>query len=102
MSYKVQLVGFKRSDFSAPDGTSISGYKLYALRDFGPSDGVGYSTVETYATMAKLGGVPPHIGSEIYVDWSTFKGKGKWRFSGVVPPASETGEADVDADSDPF
>lgn len=91
MSYRVSVVGYKPSDFVTKDGKSISGYKVYCLRDFnGYGGGVGYSSLEVYITSDKLGGTAPSVGSDILVDWVSYSGgRAKFRYAGIPADSLE-------------
>lgn len=66
----VEIVGYKKKAFTAPDGANISGYDLHVT---GMESGVTGNFVERmFCSERKLGGYTPNLGDIIDIAYNRF------------------------------
>ena len=50
----MELIGYRRSDFQAQDGTKVTGYNVFIATDIDPRRGAGVSVERYYLSDAKI------------------------------------------------
>lgn len=67
----MQILGFKRNDFTGSNGSEITGYNLYVTSyDLHGEDADGTACERVYLTDSKLGGYTPHVGDTVDITYT--------------------------------
>lgn len=72
----MKMIGYRRADFAAKDGTEIKGYNVYIATEIDPRNGAGVMAERQYLSDAKIArenlDLEKLLGREIKVYYNRF------------------------------